>query len=87
MATYSELTSIDYEGVRFCLDRVSKEDGTFPYALVWRGTSVSPDGFINAPAFFTFDQLGILIRKARAENVITESELSALFINLIGLNQ
>jgi hypothetical protein len=80
----AELTSIPFQDgrYRFCLDQV--ENGTFPYRFAWRGTSVSPDGFINRPAEFDWGMLGRIIRQAVDQRLITNEELVGFMRGLVG---
>lgn len=80
---HTEISSIIFnEGRhRLCLDAV----GNGQYALVWRGTSVSPDGFIPKPAYFTWEDLGQLLRQATIEEAITREEIDIFVHSLMGL--
>jgi len=53
MSKHKEIASIIFANgkFRFCLDEVIRddEDGRIEYALVWRGTSASIDGFVVPP--------------------------------------
>jgi hypothetical protein len=80
----AELTSIPFQDgrYRFCLDRV--ENGTFPYRFAWRGTTVTPDGFINRPAEFDWNMVGRIIRQAIDQGHLTNEELATFVRGLVG---
>jgi len=87
MAKFTELSSIKFKfekdlTARLCLDAVVCDDGTPAYALVWRGTSTSPDGFVAMPAIFSWEDLGKLIRKALQDKTITLQNLQELLSGL-----
>ena len=88
MAKHQELISIALESgkYRFCLDRVIRddEDNRIEYAFVWRGTAVSPDGFVLRPAYFNFQLLGQLLHKAIADKVLSQEDVSKLLLSLVG---
>lgn len=89
MAKHTELTNLPVSPGkhRLCLDRVERddEDGRFEYSLVWRGTSASPDGFVQRPAYFTFARLGRLLREAAMDSQIPREEVDEFLHNLLGL--
>jgi hypothetical protein len=87
MAKHEELSSISVQCGRYrlCFDEVTRddEDGRIEYAIVWRGTSVSPDGFVPRPAYFSLGQLGDILRKAIAK--LTDEEIKEFLKALLKL--
>jgi hypothetical protein len=87
MAKFTELSSIKFKfekdiTARLCLDSVLCDDGETGHAIVWRGTTTSPDGFVALPAIFSWEDLGKLIRKALQDKTITLQHLQELLSGL-----
>lgn len=91
MATHTELISRSFGNVRFCLDRVvrdDEEDERIEYAFVWRGTASSPDGFVHRPAYFNFELLGEILREAiTREDILQREEVLNLLQALFGVSR
>ena len=88
MAKHTELVSVSSDDgeMRFCLDSVIRddEDGREEFALVWRGTKTSKDGFNFCPAYFTGELIGELVGKAlRVKNVRIKPFIKALVDSLL----
>jgi hypothetical protein len=81
MPRHVERTSVRFPTARLCMDEVTESD--FPYAIVWRGTVSSPDGFIPRPAYFDPASLGQLIRRT-IENVWPQDEAVSFWRSLLG---
>ncbi len=88
MASHKELARIPIqnEQYRLCFDRVTRdEEGNHQeYALVWRGTSVTPDGFVARPAYFSMVQLGQILREAL--KVLNEVEVATFLRSFADLS-
>jgi hypothetical protein len=86
MAKHDELVSNPTQcgNHRFCLDRVIRDDSNneVEYAFVWRGTAKSKDGFILRPAYFDWEDLGKLIKKAFIEEQISEDEFKSFLMEI-----
>jgi len=80
MPKHKELVSINFhEGkYRFSLDEVLRddEDGRTEYAFVWRGTKKSKDALMPKHAYFTWELLGKLLRKAYSEGKISDENVN-----------
>ena len=91
MAHHNEMTSIPAvdEGCRFCLDDVIRddEDGRHELSLVCRGTKATPDGFIPKPAYFSWDLLGRLIRKAIDNGDVSIDDFQPFMTRLLERNR
>jgi len=85
----SQLASFEYnDGAnRLCLDLMPEDDENYspehPYRLVWRGDERSPDTFINRPAYFNWEVLGVLIRQALDNGRLTFHEFQPFLEALI----
>lgn len=67
----------------FCLDEVIHENGNKDWAFVWRGTKISPEGFVNKPAYFDWNILGKLIKKSFVEKKVSDMEILEFFRGLM----
>jgi hypothetical protein len=78
MPTHSELISIPiHDGqYRLCPGRI--QNGDWPFALVWRGTTVSPDGFNPRCAYFDLELLGRLLRQAVTQESLSDQEIDLI---------
>lgn len=89
MPKHDELVSISVQDGRYrlCLDQVIRddEDKRTEYALVWRGTSVSSNGFIPRPAYFSITQLGYILHKGIPE--LGDQQIAKFFKALAGVGK
>lgn len=88
MAKHRKICSLEFENgeFSFCLDEILRDDkdNSIEYAFVWRGGTKSPNQFIDKPAYFSWNLLGSLLRKAILEGTISESNYLELMDAILG---
>ena len=88
MAKHTKINSIEFNNgkVSFCLDQVLRDDtdDSLEYAFVWRGGKKSSEQFIDKPAYFSWNLLGSLLRKAILDESISQENLKEFFDAFMG---
>jgi hypothetical protein len=87
MPKQTELVSLAFEDGRYrlCLDKVDNVKGETEslYCFVWRGTKRSRNGFVIRPAYFSFENIGRLLKMAVKEREITTAQLNEFLTALV----
>jgi len=88
MAKHTKISCLKFKNgeISFCLDQVIRDDtdNSLEYAFVWRGGKKSSRQFIDKPAYFTWDLLGSLLRKAILDETISQENLKEFFDAFMG---